>query len=111
LSLLPFRVVQRAVVARSKRSTRADAMPAQRIAWAVATVSRYVPRATCLTQAFAGTIILAAHDHDATLRLGVAKDDDGKLRAHAWIECEGRAILGETRDESFVVLPPLRFDR
>jgi hypothetical protein len=28
------------------------------------------------------------------LRIGVAKDDAGRLRAHAWLESDGSAVIG-----------------
>lgn len=82
-------------------------MPAERISWAISAAARRVPRASCLTQALAGTLLLAVHGHAATLRVGVAKDPDGRLQAHAWVESEGRTILGDPRTDAYVALPPL----
>jgi hypothetical protein len=66
----------------------------ERIAWAVALASRYVPTATCLTQALAGQILLARHGEPALLQIGVAKNEAGKLEAHAWVESRGRVVIG-----------------
>ena len=104
LWVLPFRTVHRVVASRARRPAGRYSM--QQIVWAIGAASRRVPRATCLTQAFAAALMLAANGHEATLRVGVAKDDDGRLRAHAWIESNGETILGDSR-EAFVAMPPL----
>ncbi|MEA2236952.1 MAG: hypothetical protein QOC81_1676 [Thermoanaerobaculia bacterium] len=111
LWLLPFRVVHRAVASRAARAARGANRPVDQIVWAVETAARRVPRASCLTQAMAGTVMLAAHGHEATLRVGVARNELGEMRAHAWIESEGRTILGDPRAGTFVALPPLAFPR
>jgi len=113
LWLLPFRTLHGFVGRRasSPATERPLRHSVEDIAWAVEAASRRVPRATCLTQALAGTLLLAAHGHAATLRVGVARSDDGEFRAHAWIESEGEAVLGDPRTDSFVPLPPLAFHR
>jgi len=68
-----------------------------------------VPRASCLTQALAAAILLARHGYPATLRLGVAKNPDGSLRAHAWIESGGQTMLGGPETGEFAHLPPIPF--
>ena len=111
LTLLPFRMVHRAIAAATRALRRSGAMqfPADRITWAVTAVAARVPRATCLTQALAATLLLVRHGHAATLRVGVAKNDDGTLRAHAWLESGGQAILGEPAAGAFVPFPPVAF--
>ena len=109
LWVLPFRVVHRFVASRSRRTTGRHSV--QQIVWAIEAASRRVPRATCLTQAFAASILLAANGHESTLRVGVAKEDDGRLRAHAWIEHAGQPVLGDPRTEAFVAMPPIALHR
>jgi hypothetical protein len=70
----------------------------EKIAWAVTVVSRYVPAATCLTQALAGQILLAQHGEPALLQIGVAKSEAGELVAHAWVESRGRIVIGDSRE-------------
>lgn len=107
---VPFRLVHRSVAALTRRyqgrAPRAGTSP-QRITWAISTVAARVPRATCLTQALAGTLLLVRNGHPATLRVGVAKDEAGRLRAHAWLESGGVTILGEPAPGTFTALPPL----
>lgn len=78
-------------------------MAAARIAWAIGAGSRYVPRATCLVRALAGRRLLAAHGHRAHLRIGVAKSTE--LQAHAWLEYEGRVLIGGGDLDRYTVLP------
>jgi hypothetical protein len=43
-----------------------------------------------------------------SLRIGVAKGEAGKLEAHAWVESQGRIVIGGLRDlPYFTPLPPL----
>jgi hypothetical protein len=105
LWLLPFRVVHAAVTARAQRVAPPPGQPVDRIVWAVVAASRRVPRATCLTRAFAGTLLLAANGHAASPRLGVAKAGEGRIRAHAWIECGGQTLLGDADMDELVPLP------
>lgn len=103
LTLLPFRVVQRAVARAG--AVRGAPVPVERLAWAVAVASRHVPRATCLTRALVGQALLARHGHAARLRIGVARDDGGRFEAHAWVEDERGPIIGAPEPGRFTPLP------
>ena len=118
LRLLPFETVRRllARVARTPAAARkVDLTSAERVAWAVAVASRYVPRAgsgACLTQALAAQTMLARRRHPALLRIGVIKDEERRLQAHAWVESEGEVVIGGSADlECFTPLPALEGDR
>lgn len=103
IAVLPFRVVHRAVDAALRRRRPVPDVPQERIAAAVASVARRVPGATCLIQVVAAAFLSARHGHPAALRLGVAKSE-GRITAHAWLESEGRVILGEPEPGLFVAL-------
>jgi Transglutaminase-like superfamily len=60
--------------------------------------SRFVPYATCLTQALATRSMLRRMGQNCMLKIGVDKDQDHKLLAHAWIEVDGKIIIGKVRD-------------
>lgn len=67
----------------------------------VATVracSRYVPRATCLTQALAARAMLRSKGQDSRLRIGVGRDEDDNFIAHAWVESGGKVVIGKSID-------------
>ncbi len=80
---------------------------AVRVAWSVHLASRVVPRATCLTQAIAAQILLALAGEPSALRIGVARGGRGAFEAHAWIEHEGRVIIGGSVRNRFTPLPDL----
>jgi hypothetical protein len=110
LWLLPVRVVRR-WLARLARSPRRppDASPSrERIVWAVSVARRVVPRATCLPQALVGESLLARGGYPADLRIGVKKTGAGRLVGHAWVESEGRIVIGDLRELSaYTRLPSL----
>lgn len=62
---------------------------------AVMRVSRFVPGATCLSQSLATKILLAHRGFDSSLKIGVDAAAD-RLQAHAWVECDGEVVIGET---------------
>lgn len=72
----------------------------EQIGWAVNAVStRILGDGTCLTQALTAQQLLQANGYPAELRIGVAKQADGKLLAHAWVESEGMIVVGGTAAE------------
>jgi hypothetical protein len=111
LSVLSLKRVLR-LLARDMRGTaevgEADKAVMKRVARSVRAAARFVPSATCLAQALTTMVILGRLGQPASLRIGVAKDEAGKLQAHAWVESRGRIIIGRLPDLSrFSVLPSL----
>jgi hypothetical protein len=78
----------------SARVARGTAGSLDQLVWAVKTVSRFLPHATCLTQALAAQALLAGSGVPAQVEIGVAKDDLHRLQAHAWVVCYGQTVLG-----------------
>lgn len=102
LWLLPFRFVRSLaanVVAALAMWPQAERMSPARIGRIVTVASRYVPRATCLTQALATEVLLGRYGYPATLRIGVARSRAGELQAHAWVESEGAVVIGGSEIE------------
>ncbi len=111
LWVLSFRRL-RALVAWATRTRRkVRCLPTntvQTIAWAVRAGSRYVPSATCLTQALAGQILLARYGYASELRIGVAQESGRSFEAHAWLLCDDEIVIGGGGDLArFTSLPPL----
>ena len=99
---VPFRVVRsRAAQLVVGASTRPDR---SRIVWAVSGVSRFVPRASCLTQALAAEILLRSNGYPASIQIGVSKGSTGQLEAHAWVESQGSVLIGNHKLERFTSL-------
>lgn len=77
----------------------------EKIAWAVATVSRVVPRGgNCLVRAMATEILLKRYGYASTLKIGVAKPAAGQFEAHAWLESDGVVVIGDFQLDRFVPL-------
>jgi hypothetical protein len=70
--------------------------------------SRYVPRATCLTQALTAQMLLGWAGLNSRLHIGVRLD--GKFEAHAWVEGPGRIVVGG-REGVASYVPILTLDR
>jgi hypothetical protein len=67
----------------------------QELAWAVNTISRYLARdLTCLPQALVVHQMLSQRGYSAKLLIGVAKGEHDNLVAHAWVETEGKVVIG-----------------
>jgi hypothetical protein len=80
----------------------------ERITRALRATSGLVPCATCLTKALAALVLLRKADCPAQLRIGVTHTTDGKFGAHAWVESNGRIIIGKVPNlRSYTVLSPL----
>lgn len=77
----------------------------KRVSRSVRSCSRFVPYASCLTQALAAGVLLSRRGQRSELKIGVEKDHDEKFGAHAWIEVDGRIVIGkESFHSRFVVL-------
>ena len=77
----------------AKRRVRANPLSPEHYAWAVSVASRYVPKATCLTQALALQKLLVEAGHQSRVEIGVAKNT-GKFEAHAWLVCGDQIVIG-----------------
>jgi hypothetical protein len=114
LFLLPFRILLQIlgdISQTSRISTQVyrgtDAI--RKVVWAVEVSSRYMPGgAKCLARALTTKVLLNWHGYTPDLRIGIAKSDHGQLEAHAWIEYQGRVVIGNLRDLTrFIPLPSL----
>ena len=109
LRLLPFATLQRWLQPpATKPAPAASAAPtSDDIVWAVTLAGRYVPGATCLVQALVAERLLKRAGHPAQMRIGVSNQP--AFRAHAWVESEGKVLLGETEAlAEFTSLPALK---
>lgn len=101
LSALPYKVVLGWLERFQAPSSDAHEMDDQellhirrRILTVVAVVSRsLLGDKPCLTQALVAQCLLRRTGYDTTLRIGVSKDEHA-FRAHAWLEREGRVVIG-----------------
>lgn len=77
--------------------------------WAVeAAGRRLLSRNPCLPRALAVLILFRRGGEPAELRLGVAREADGLVEAHAWIESAGQVVIGgDVPLETYTRLPDL----
>jgi hypothetical protein len=111
LWLVPFRALPGRLELFARLAAKAEVtdLSPDRIAWTVGVVSSYIPAATCLTQALAAKVLLGWRGWPSQLRIGVAKGARGQLEAHAWLECQGRILIGGSAESvaHFTALPSL----
>lgn len=79
---------------RSAQFARAVAGVAARLPWP----------ASCLEQGIALVLLLWIARRPARLVVGVSREESS-LRAHAWVESDGRVILGAANEPEFAPLP------
>ena len=93
IRLLPFKTVRRlatpAVLVGSSKGPCLES-----VTWAVAAAARRLPGTTCLPRALALNFMLRRAGFASTLQIGVAREADEALGAHAWVTCEGRPVGG-----------------
>jgi len=86
-----------AIRPRAHHGTPGRVLPA-RIAWAVTTAGCFIPKSTCLVKAMAVQALLAGEGIASVLHIGVMKGNGASLDAHAWVESEGRVVIGGSED-------------
>ncbi len=98
LWVLPFQRLRKLLNRRNRyqQATLPDTGVIEEITRAVTRTSRYVPAATCLTQALVTVVMLEEVGVPASLRIGVTRKKSGELEAHAWVESSGKVIIGGT---------------
>ena len=105
LWVLPFSVTKKWTVAASPPTSSVyDDQIVREVVRGVRVASRLIPHASCLTQALAARKLLRDSGQVAELKIGVAKSS-GDFEAHAWLEIDGRIVLGKQNMHSrYVVL-------
>ena len=110
LWLLPFPTWRRLLVSRTETTPElkaAEPASQNRVVWAVKVASRYIPGVKCLALALATKVLLAHQGYISELRIGVVKSKSGQLEAHAWVESQGKIVIGGARDLSYYTPLPL----
>ena len=86
-------------------SGKITALPVSRVAWAIWLTGRYTPwRSNCLAKAVAGRLMLRRRGIGSTLYFGMAKDEEGKFEAHAWLSSDGVILTGGAESDRYSVL-------
>ena len=84
--------------------TKMDLKKVKLISYAVRTMSKYTLwKSNCLTQAFTAKIMLDRRKLKSTVYLGVAKDGDNQMIAHAWLRCGKIYVTGGDGSKYYTV--------
>jgi hypothetical protein len=77
----------------------------RRVVWAVQTATLLLPFGrTCLTEALTAQWLLRSAGMPSTVCYGVAPAPRSRFKAHAWLESNGRSVMGLPADEPFFAL-------
>ena len=108
LRILPWIVLQQKLLKLAHWSSKfvsARRPPANLITWIIKVAGALIPKATCLPQALAAQFMLVQNAYPVELKIGITRNDDGILKAHAWVTSEGGILIGGVQDlDHFVPL-------
>jgi hypothetical protein len=110
LWVLPFARVRRLVARWGRRPLRPGSGGRRRpevMVRAVTLAARFIPRGSCLTQALTMEVLMRRAGFRPRLHIGLMRTADGTVRAHAWIENEGRVLIGDGALDRFEPLATL----
>jgi hypothetical protein len=81
-----------------------DPVLIRQVAWALRTAARFTPwKSNCLAQGLAAGRMLKRRGLPAVLFFGVAKDEAGKMIAHAWLRSGGFFVCGGDGSKRYAV--------
>lgn len=113
LRLMPFNKQYRLLLRSANplsKTQNSDPVYLRQVVWAINRASRRLlgPN-TCLPQALAANFLLRRRGFPAHLVIGVRKDESGAFKAHAWVENDGKVVIGGNHKESepYIPLPDL----
>jgi Transglutaminase-like superfamily len=102
LWLLPFERLWKGLVklgqlqSSSPAFLKTEAQTVRQVIWAVNLSARFTPGgAKCLARALTTKVLLDRRQCPSEFKIGVAKNELGKLDAHAWIEVQNQVVMGQ----------------
>jgi len=107
--ILPFRWIApflgRHMASSDENDENGERQTVISVARAILTMSRHLPwESKCLVQAISGKMMLGRRQIPSTLYLGVAKEENGDLNAHAWLRAGDIILLGGGGLDRFTVV-------
>lgn len=106
---LPFARWRRLLAREPRPEQPCDRPSPDQLARAVERARQLPGEYKCLPAAYALHVLLHRYGYASTVQVGVAHAQNGSVEAHAWVEHEGRILIGALPDlVRFVPLPPLR---
>jgi hypothetical protein len=98
LRLVAFPKLERllARLSEARVAQRGDPRDLDLVKTAIERAALGAPGAKCLARALAAQALLVWRGHPAELRLGVCRNAEGRLEAHAWVQSGGRVVVGDS---------------
>lgn len=73
----------------------------ERVVWSIEFSSRYLPVfINCLPKALAAQVMLSQRGQNVEVIIGARRNQLGQLQAHAWVEFQGKVIVGNINNLS-----------
>lgn len=102
LYLLPFGTLKQFLDNRLQlfsKSQKIARIELDKIPWAINLSAKYwFGEVKCLAKALTTQILMSSYGYCSQLQIGVAKSKQGNLEAHAWVENEGKVVVGHLQD-------------
>ncbi len=94
---------------RRSLSAETSALSINQIVWAIELSTQFSPGgAKCLARALATQTLMQQQGYDSHLRIGVIHQPEEEFQAHAWIEYQGKIVMGMLPDlEKYNTLHPV----
>jgi hypothetical protein len=112
LWLFPFQTIQQLLIKINQVSSKPKSrnlIDLSKIGRAIHSISHYLPgQVRCLAQALTAHFLICHYGYSPQLKIGFAKGEGGLIEAHAWVECQGQVVMGDSYDlPRFTTLPAL----
>ena len=104
LRVLPYRTLSSLLEGASRRAPVSLPCSAENVNWALGAAARRLPGTQCLAWALACRSLLGQAGISSELRIGVARSAEGRLQAHAWVECGGTTFTWGDDERSYAPL-------
>jgi hypothetical protein len=106
LSLFSLQKIVQTLQRLSKRKSSRRYFEQEDILYATAAIGRRLPFATCLVSGLVGQYLLGCNGYLSTLHIGVKKETDKILMAHAWVTVDQQVVIGMIDDlHTYTPLP------
>jgi hypothetical protein len=102
----PFKKIAKHLGVRGKPESEpaTDPVRIRQVAWAIRTAARFTPwKSNCLAQGLAAWRMLKRRGLPSVLYFGVAKDENGKMIAHAWLRSGDFFVCGGDGSKRYAV--------
>ena len=106
VKFLPFRYYVKELEQKKHDETKLpDIKIVTHIKYAINRFSKVSPfESRCLVKALAARRMLNRRNYQSTMYLGLARNSDRSLKAHAWLICQNEFVTGSSEYQQFTVI-------